>query len=72
LAHEDEHVVIEYRWLRWGAVTFVPLFFTAALIQGAVWLSGRDFDMPISVLSTLSLCMVIDFGFTSSADSDNG
>jgi predicted RND superfamily exporter protein len=54
-------LVIEYRSLRWGIVSFVPLLFTVALIYGAVGLTGKDFDMPISVLSTLSLGMAIDF-----------
>jgi predicted RND superfamily exporter protein len=39
----------------------VPLLFTIALIYGAVGLIGKDFDMPISVLSTLSLGMAVDF-----------
>lgn len=54
-------LVIEYRSLRWGVVSFLPLLFTVALIYGAVGLIGKDFDMPISVLSTLSLGMAIDF-----------
>ena len=54
-------LVIEYRSLRWGVVSFLPLLFTVALIYGAVGLTGKDFDMPISVLSTLSLGMAIDF-----------
>ncbi|MBI4622686.1 MAG: MMPL family transporter [Verrucomicrobia bacterium] len=54
-------LVFEYRSLRWGVVSFVPLLFTVALIYGAVGLVGKDFDMPISVLSTLSLGMAIDF-----------
>ncbi|MCX6943682.1 MAG: MMPL family transporter, partial [Opitutales bacterium] len=54
-------LVFEYRSLRWGVLSFVPLLFTVALIYGAVGLVGKDFDMPISVLSTLSLGMAIDF-----------
>ncbi|MDO8539683.1 MAG: MMPL family transporter [Opitutaceae bacterium] len=54
-------LVFEYRSLRWGIVSFVPLLFTVALIYGTVGLVGKDFDMPISVLSTLSLGMAIDF-----------
>lgn len=54
-------LVIEYRSLRWGVISFVPLLFTVALIYGAVGLIGKDFDMPISVLSTLALGMAIDF-----------
>jgi hypothetical protein len=54
-------LVVSFRSLAWGLVSFVPLLFTIALIYGAVGLLGKDFDMPISVLSTLSLGMAVDF-----------
>ncbi len=54
-------LVVQTRSLRWGVLMFVPLFFTIVLIYGAVGLAGKDFDMPIAVLSTLSLGMAIDF-----------
>jgi predicted RND superfamily exporter protein len=54
-------LVLEYRSLLWGLVSFVPLIGTILFIYGAVGLLGKDFDMPISVLSTLSLGMAIDF-----------
>ena len=54
-------LVLNYRSLRWGVVSFLPLLFTVVLIYGAVGFIGKDFDMPISVLSTLSLGLAIDF-----------
>jgi predicted RND superfamily exporter protein/outer membrane lipoprotein-sorting protein len=54
-------LVWEYRSIAIGILAFLPLLFTTALIYGAIGLMGKDFDMPISVLSTLSLGMAIDF-----------
>ena len=54
-------LVVQTRSFFWGIVTFVPLLFTIALIYGVVGLVGKDFDMPVAVLSTLSLGMAIDF-----------
>lgn len=54
-------LAVSFRSLGWGLIGFVPLLFTIALIYGAVGFIGKDFDMPISVLSTLSLGMAVDF-----------
>lgn len=54
-------LVLNYRSWRWGAVSFLPLLFTILVIYGLAGLLGKDFDMPISVLSTLSLGLAIDF-----------
>lgn len=54
-------LVLDYRSFKWGLVSFVPLVFTVLLIYGFVGLIGKDFDMPISVLSTLSLGLAVDF-----------
>ncbi|MEK7408379.1 MAG: MMPL family transporter [Acidobacteriota bacterium] len=54
-------LVLETRSLRWGLLSFLPLLFTIAVIYGAVGLVGKDFDMPVAVLSTLSLGLAVDF-----------
>ncbi len=54
-------VIVNFRSLRWGLVSFIPFTFTIILIYGVIGFIGKDFDMPISVLSTLSLGMAIDF-----------
>lgn len=51
----------EYRSFKWGIISFIPLLATILVIYGVAGWIGKDFDMPISVLSTLSLGMAIDF-----------
>jgi hypothetical protein len=45
----------------WGIVEMVPLTVTIALIYGLVGLTGKDYDMPIAVLSSLTLGLAVDF-----------
>ena len=54
-------LILNYRSLGWGVVSFFPLLFTVVLFYGAVGFIGKDFDMPISVLSSLSLGLAVDF-----------
>ncbi|OGG46603.1 MAG: hypothetical protein A3F84_00600 [Candidatus Handelsmanbacteria bacterium RIFCSPLOWO2_12_FULL_64_10] len=54
-------MALSFRSFKWGAVSFIPLIFTIVLIYGFIGFIGKDFDMPISVLSTLSLGMATDF-----------
>ncbi|MEW6027103.1 MAG: MMPL family transporter [Planctomycetota bacterium] len=50
-----------FRSIRWAIVGYMPLLFTILIIYGVVGLMGKDFDMPISVLSCLALGMSVDF-----------
>jgi predicted RND superfamily exporter protein len=52
---------LAFRSLRWGLVAILPLLFTVALSYGFIGFIGKDFDMPISVLSTLTLGLATDF-----------
>ncbi len=54
-------LALDFGSLKWALVGFVPLLFTILLIYGVVGFTGKDFDMPISVLSCLSLGMAVDF-----------
>jgi len=54
-------LIFEYRSFKWGIISFIPLLATIVIIYGMVGWIGKDFDMPIAVLSTLSLGMAIDF-----------
>ncbi|GAB4418343.1 MAG: hypothetical protein OHK0032_14350 [Thermodesulfovibrionales bacterium] len=54
-------LAFNFRSLKWAAVGYIPLLFTILLIYGVVGFTGKDFDMPISVLSCLSLGMAVDF-----------
>lgn len=50
-----------FRSVLWAAVSMVPLTFAIGGTYGAIGWLGRDFDMPIAVLSTLSLGLAVDF-----------
>lgn len=54
-------LTLNFRSIKWGLISYIPLLFTILLIYGFVGFIGKDFDMPISVLSTLSLGMAVDF-----------
>ncbi|HED03549.1 MAG TPA: hypothetical protein ENI60_02140 [Candidatus Fraserbacteria bacterium] len=54
-------LALDFRSWRWGLVAFIPLLATVVLIYGFVGWRKIDFDMPIAVLSTLSLGMSVDF-----------
>ena len=54
-------LAFNFRSVKWALVGFLPLLFTILLIYGVVGFAGKDFDMPLSVLSTLSLGMAVDF-----------
>ena len=45
----------------WGLIAMVPLSVTIALIYGVIGLVGKDYDMPVAVLSSLTLGLAIDF-----------
>jgi predicted RND superfamily exporter protein len=54
-------LTFNFRSFKWAVVGYTPLLFTVSLIYGVIGFTGKDFDMPISVLSCLSLGMAVDF-----------
>lgn len=54
-------LVATFRSLRWALVGYTPLLLTVLIIYGVIGWMGKDFDMPIAVLSCLSLGMAVDF-----------
>ena len=54
-------VILLFRSLRWGLVAMLPMSGTVLLVYGALGFAGRDYDMPLAVLSTLVLGISIDF-----------
>ena len=50
-----------FRSLFWGALSMVPLSVTIAVIYGVIGLVGKDYDMPVAVLSSLSLGLAVDY-----------
>lgn len=51
----------DFRSFKWASLAYLPLLLTVLLIFGAIGLVGKDFDMPVAVLSCLSLGMAVDF-----------
>ncbi len=45
----------------WGLIAMIPLTFTIAVIYGVIGLIGKDYDMPVAVLSSLTLGLAVDF-----------
>jgi hypothetical protein len=54
-------MTILFRSIRWGLVSMLPLTFTIVLTYGMIGLAGKEYDMPVAVLSSLSLGLSIDF-----------
>ncbi len=54
-------MVILFRSFWWGLLSMVPLTVTIAFIYGFIGLIGKDYDMPVAVLSSLTLGMAVDF-----------
>ena len=54
-------MVFLYRSIAWGLLSMVPLSVTIAFIYGLIGLLGKDYDMPVAVLSSLTLGLSVDF-----------
>jgi len=54
-------MAILFRSPLWGIVCMIPLLITIAVIYGIIGLVGKDYDMPVAVLSALTLGMAVDF-----------
>ena len=50
-----------YRSALWGMLCMIPLTVTIGAIYGAIGLVGKDYDMPVAVLSSLSLGLAVDY-----------
>ena len=50
-----------FRSVLWGALAMVPLSVTIAFIYGVIGYIGKDYDMPVAVLSSLTLGLAVDF-----------
>jgi predicted RND superfamily exporter protein len=50
-----------FRSFRWGLLCMVPLSITLLTIYGFIGIIGKDYDLPIAVLSALSIGMAVDF-----------
>lgn len=54
-------MIVLFRSLLWGVLSMVPLTITIAFIYGIIGLIGKDYDMPVAVLSSLSLGLAVDY-----------
>ncbi|WP_371185774.1 RND family transporter [Thalassotalea maritima] len=54
-------MVVLFRSLKFGVLAMLPLTFTITLIYGLIGWMGKAYDMPIAVLSALTLGLSIDF-----------
>ncbi|MBS3821394.1 MAG: MMPL family transporter, partial [Phycisphaerae bacterium] len=50
-----------FRSALWGLLSMIPLLVTVGFIYGLIGLIGKDYDMPVAVLSSLSLGLAIDY-----------
>ena len=54
-------MMVLFRSAFWGLLSMIPLTVTIALIYGVIGLIGKAYDMPVAVLSSLSLGLAIDY-----------
>jgi hypothetical protein len=54
-------MVFLFRSVAFGFLAMIPLTLTIAFIYGVIGLIGKDYDMPVAVLSALTLGLSIDF-----------
>ena len=54
-------MIFLFRSIWWGALSMIPLTVTVGLIYGVIGIIGKDYDMPVAVLSALSLGLAIDY-----------
>ena len=54
-------MILLFRSVKYGILAMLPLTFTITFIYGVIGWVGKDYDMPIAVLSALTLGLSIDF-----------
>lgn len=54
-------MVLLFRSIPWGVVAMLPLTFTILGVYGFIGWIGKYYDMPIAVLSSLTLGLSVDF-----------
>ncbi|MEJ5259889.1 MAG: MMPL family transporter [Anaerohalosphaeraceae bacterium] len=54
-------MAILFRSVLWGLICMIPLTITIVMIYGLIGWLGKDYDMPVAVLSALTLGMAVDF-----------
>jgi len=50
-----------YRSTLWGILCMIPLTVTVGFIYGIIGIIGKEYDMPVAILSALSLGLAVDY-----------
>lgn len=54
-------MILLFRSVIWGVISIIPLSVTMVMIYGVIGIMGKDYDMPVAVLSALALGLSVDF-----------
>lgn len=54
-------MVVLFRSVAFGLLSMIPLTFTVGLIYGVIGVIGKDYDMPVAILSSMSLGLAVDY-----------
>jgi len=54
-------MIFLFRSFKWGILSMIPLSFSILLIYGTIGLIGKNYDMPVAILSALTLGLSIDY-----------
>jgi uncharacterized protein len=54
-------MIVLFRSLWFGVLAMLPLSVTITLIYGLIGLAGKDYDMPVAILSAMTLGLSVDF-----------
>ncbi|MGD9162666.1 MAG: efflux RND transporter permease subunit, partial [Desulfobacteraceae bacterium] len=54
-------MIILFRSFKWALICMIPLSFTIVTVYGATGIIGVDYDMPVAVMSAITLGMAVDF-----------
>ena len=54
-------MIVLFRSGLWGFLSMMPLTITIGFIYGMIGLVGKDYDMPVAVLSSLTLGLSVDW-----------
>ncbi|MBK8971438.1 MAG: MMPL family transporter [Hahellaceae bacterium] len=54
-------MIVLFRSFWWGLLSMLPLTITIGAIYGVIGFIGKDYDMPVAVLSALSLGLAVDY-----------
>jgi len=54
-------MIFLFRSIKWGFISMLPLTLTIMAIYAFIGYIGKDYDMPVAVLSALTLGLSIDF-----------